>query len=149
MFARDDPHKKCRVDQAERIHHSSAMVDPALRALIHPTGWRACAQWIPAFAGMRGWPRATRGRACFSVFTAMPVKAAFMRLTAHVPPIPKRHAAGDANKYNVKINYAGLLFRRCNERDRLALVASVNPKISAIHGNHAVFWINFAHADQA
>ena len=37
MSARDDTNNKCRLDQAQRIHHSAAMVDPALRALIHPT----------------------------------------------------------------------------------------------------------------
>ena len=37
IVAGDDTNNKCRVDQATWIHHSSAMVDSARRALIHPT----------------------------------------------------------------------------------------------------------------
>ena len=51
MIARDDTNNKCREDQAQRIHHFSAMVDPALRALIHPTGLHAYTQRIFGFSG--------------------------------------------------------------------------------------------------
>ena len=59
-FARDDTNNKCREDQAwhkdrcchqQRIHRSPAMVDPALRALIHPTGLDAYTQRIFGFSG--------------------------------------------------------------------------------------------------
>ena len=84
MIARDDTNNKCRVDQAQRIHHSPPMVDPALHALIHdgthtnpsfprmreneaegqrfeerPSKVFRKRHWVPAFAGTRGWPRAT------------------------------------------------------------------------------------------
>ena len=36
-FARDDTNNKCRVDQAERIHHSSIPVASTHSALINPT----------------------------------------------------------------------------------------------------------------
>lgn len=73
-----------------------------------------------------------------------------MRFFAHALPEAKRHAApGNAKKYRAKINDAGLLVRRCDERNRVAFVASVNPEVSTIHGDDAVFWKKLAHADQA
>ena len=68
----------------------------------------------------------------------------------HALPRTKHTAApGNAKKYRAQISYAGLLVRRCDERDRVAFVASIHSKISAIHGNYAVFWKKFAHSDQA
>ena len=73
-----------------------------------------------------------------------------MRLLAHALPGAKRRAApGNAKKYRAQINDAGLLVRRCDEWTRVAFVATVNPKISAIHGDDTVFWKKLAHSDQA
>ena len=73
-----------------------------------------------------------------------------MRFVGHALPGAKRGAAsGKAQKYRAQINYAGLPVRRCDEWNRVAFVASVNPKISAIHGDDTVFWKKLAHADQA
>ena len=56
-------------------------------------GYPANAQWIPAFAGMRGWPRATRGMGRASLSTGMPVKAVSMRLSRHALPGARLDAA--------------------------------------------------------
>ena len=73
-----------------------------------------------------------------------------MRFVGHALPGAKRGAAsGKAQKYRAQINDAGLLVRRCDEWNRVAFVASVNPKISAIHGDDTVFWKKLAHSDQA
>ena len=75
-----------------------------------------------------------------SLTLGMPVTAASMRFVGHALPRTKRHAApGDTKKYKAKINYAGLLVPRCDEWNRVAFVATVNPKISAIHGDDTVF----------
>lgn len=88
-----------------------------------------------------GWPALTLG---------MPVTAASMRFVGHALPGAKRGAAsGKAQKYRAQINDAGLLVRRCDERNHVAFVATVNPKISAIHGDDTVFWKKLAHSDQA
>jgi hypothetical protein len=42
-----------------------------------------------------------------------------------------------------------LFVRGRDERNRVALVATVNPKISAIHGDDTVFWKKLAHSYQA
>ena len=112
------------------------------------------AKWIPAFPGMTGWPwaraRATIGMGWPALTLGMPVTAASMRCVGHALPRTKHTAApGNAKKYRAQISYAGLLVRRCDEWNRVAFVASIHSKISAIHGNYAVFWKNFAHSDQA
>ena len=114
------------------------------------------AKWIPAYAGMTGWPtgwpwaRATIGMGWPALTLGMPVTAASMRFVGHALPRTKHTAApGNAKKYRAQISYAGLLVRRCDERNRVAFVASIHSKISAIHGNYAVFWKKFAHSDQA
>ena len=127
------------------------------------------AKWIPAYArmtewltgGLRGsprqaqashwpWARATIGMGWPALTLGMPVTAASMRFVGHALPRTKHAAApGNAKKYRAQISYAGLLVRRCDERDCVAFVASIHSKISAIHGNYAVFWKKFAHSDQA
>jgi hypothetical protein len=139
MIARDDRNKKCRVDQAERIHHSSAMVDPALRALIHPT---------TVYTQIHHTRVSGKDSCNFS--TGMPVEPLFMRLSGYAFAETKRHAAsGKARKYGAKFNEAGLFIRWRDERNRVAFVASIDSKIGTIHGDDAVFWKNFAHANQA
>jgi hypothetical protein len=148
MVARDDTNKKCRVDQAwhkykccnkQRIHHSSAMVDPALRALIHPA---------TVHTQIHRTRVSGKDRCNFS--TGMPVEPLFMRLSGHAFAETKRHAVpGKARKCTAKFNDAGLFIRWRDERNRVAFVASIDSKIGAIHGDNAVFWIELAHADQA
>ena len=51
----------------------------------------AHAQWIPAFAGMTGWPRATSWESPLTLSASMPVKI----MTRGQPP-PRIHAAAKA-----------------------------------------------------
>ena len=115
-----------------------------------------CHPVIPAFAGMTGWPtgwpwpRTTIGMGWPALTLGMPLTAISMRFVGHALPGTKRGAAsGKAQKYRAQINDAGLLVRRCDERNHVAFVATVNPKISAIHGDDTVFWKKLAHSDQA
>ncbi len=92
----------------------------------------------------------TQGKARFNFFTDMLVKAAFMRLSGHASPGAKRHAApGDAKKWKSKINYADLLIRRRNKRNRVAFIASIDAKIGTIYSDDAVLRKKLTHSNQA
>ena len=191
MIARDDTSKKCRVDQAKRIHHfsidgGSAALDPPYArsgrrrsALIYSTGLHAYALGILTFSRAtnkgrvrtahadfqrgtkrvrdahptsvripsRG-PMATGAKDGRNFSTGMPVEPLSMSFSGYASAEAKRHAApGNAKKYNAKINYSGLLVWRCNKRNRVAFIASIDAKIGTIYSDDAVLRKKLAHSD--
>ena len=79
-------------------------------------GCPARAKWIPAFAGMRGWPRATRGMGRVSLSTGMPVKAVSMRLSGHALPDARLDAV-PGNAIKCRVDQAERIHRSSILRD--------------------------------
>jgi hypothetical protein len=59
MIARDDSSKKCRVEQAERIHHSTILVASTLSAWIIPNVQTT--KRLNRFVMLKGWVSAVFG----------------------------------------------------------------------------------------